>query len=154
MRNASTLMGILMMTVALSTGCASQPGAPKSVAGAGTNATVMIDDTFVDYIDYGTLGAGTMAYKGKKYHFKLRGFDIGDLRSVKIKASGEVYYLDDPWDLVGTYVNAPGSAATGVKGKSSLWLKNDKGVYLRLDSQMENLALAVGGDAIVIKMHR
>jgi len=151
MNKAITLTGILMLTLALATGCAnrasSEMGAPKTAAGHAPDATVMIDDTFVAYIGGTTLGSGTMTYKSHVYHLKLSGLDIDNPFKLNIKASGGAYLLNDPWDFVGTYV-------TAAKGKNALWLKNEKGVYLHLDSNMGDLARAIGGNAIEIKMYK
>ena len=57
-------------------------------------------------------------------------------------------------DFAGEYLDARVGIAATVKGKGNLWLKNTKGVHMHLKSQLEGLALTLGGDAITVTMDK
>ena len=124
----------------------------QKYAGKTPDATIDVDEVQIGYLVMGTLGGGTLHYQGKDYRFKIGGLGAGGVGADKLKASGEVYGLKNPGDLAGEYLDARVGIAATVKGKGNLWLKNDKGVHMHLKSQLEGLALTLGGDALTVKM--
>ena len=121
-------------------------------AGKTPDATVALDEIQIAYMVMGTLGGGTLHFQGKDYRFKLGGLGVGGAGVDKLKATGEVFGLKNPADFGGEYLDGRIGFAATVKGKGDLWLKNGKGVNMHLKTQLEGLALTLGGDAITVKM--
>jgi hypothetical protein len=87
-----------------------------------------------------TWGHGTLYYSKdqKQYKFKLSGVSIADVGGAGINAEGEVYNLSSPADLSGDYT-AVTAGVTIIEGGSVAYLKNQKGVVIKLHSQTGGL---------------
>ena len=70
----------------------------------------------------------------KEYKFKISGVSVADVGAAGITAEGEVYNLTSPADLGGDY-SAVTAGVTIIEGGSVAYLKNDKGVVIKLHSQ-------------------
>jgi hypothetical protein len=70
----------------------------------------------------------------KQYKFKISGVSVADVGAAGISAEGEVYNLATPADLSGDY-SAVTAGVTVIEGGSVAYLKNDKGVVIKLHSQ-------------------
>ena len=70
----------------------------------------------------------------KQYKFKISGVSVADVGAAGITAEGEVYGLTSPADLSGDY-SAVTAGVTIIEGGSVAYLKNDKGVVIKLHSQ-------------------
>src|ERR1700734_4002309 len=70
----------------------------------------------------------------KEYKFKISGVSVADVGGAGITAEGEVYNLSSPADLSGNY-SAVTAGITIIEGGSVAYLKNDKGVVIKLHSQ-------------------
>src|ERR1700735_5480468 len=70
----------------------------------------------------------------KEYKFKISGVSVADVGGAGITAEGEVYNLTSPADLSGDY-SAVTAGITIIEGGSLDYLKNDKGVVIKLHSQ-------------------
>jgi hypothetical protein len=70
----------------------------------------------------------------KQYKFKISGVSVADVGGAGITAEGEVYNLSDPSDLGGNY-SAVTAGITVIEGGSVAYLKNEKGVVIKLHSQ-------------------
>src|ERR1700722_11961181 len=70
----------------------------------------------------------------KEYKFKISGVSVADVGGAGITAEGEVYNLTSPADLSGDY-SAVTAGITIIEGGSLAYLKNDKGVVIKLHSQ-------------------
>ncbi len=68
----------------------------------------------------------------------------------KITASGAVYNMKELSDFEGAYGQARTGFAAADVGGGTLWLENQKGVYMKLASEREGLALSLGADAVYI----
>jgi hypothetical protein len=81
-------------------------------------------------------GHGTLYYSKdqKEYKFKISGVSVADVGGAGITAEGEVYNLTSPADLGGDY-SAVTAGVTLIEGGSVAYLKNDKGVVIKLHSQ-------------------
>lgn len=98
-----------------------------------------------------TWGAGTLKFKGKTYHFTLKGLNVAAVGITKLNAKGDVYNLTAPTDLAGTYV-AAGAGAALIKGKAGLVMRNGKGVVINLTSDQTGVQLSLGTDGMKISM--
>src|SRR5580700_5718701 len=87
-----------------------------------------------------TWGHGTLynSKDQKQYKFKLSGVSIADVGGAGINAEGEVYNLSSPADLTGNYT-AVTAGVTIIEGGSVAYLKNQKGVVIKLHSQTGGL---------------
>jgi hypothetical protein len=70
----------------------------------------------------------------KQYKFKISGVSVADVGAAGITAEGEVYNLSSPADLGGDY-SAVAAGITVIEGGSVAYLKNEKGVVIKLHSQ-------------------
>uniref|UniRef100_I2Q6M0 Uncharacterized protein n=1 Tax=Desulfovibrio sp. U5L TaxID=596152 RepID=I2Q6M0_9BACT len=66
-------------------------------------------------------------------------------------SKGEVYNLSRLEDFSGVYGQLE-SGYAGMKGKGELWLKNTKGVKMRLHSTTQGLELTAAAEGVVIKL--
>lgn len=97
-----------------------------------------------------TGGSGKLMFQGMQYDFKVGGIGIGLLGVTKVEAEGEVYYLERVEDFAGAYVQGSADWAAG-DGQGVLWLKNTKGVLMRLRSKTKGVSLAIGGEGLLIQ---
>jgi len=114
------------------------------------NGSVVIKEYQAAFIGSGTLGKGTLSYQGRQIPFRIGGLGFGGIGVAVIDARGSVYDMKSLDDFTGTYGNARLGATAADKGKGRLWLKNTKGVVLKLYTDMQGLALTGGVDGIVI----
>jgi hypothetical protein len=127
--------------------------AGNSFAGDVKTGTLVIDETQVMVLIGGDMGGGTLLLGDKSYSFKTGGLKIGGLGVHKIHLVGDVYDLNDVADFPGVYFAAEAGATLGDAGKGAFWLKNSKGVKLKLrSSKAEGVALSVGVEGFKITM--
>ncbi len=100
-----------------------------------------------------TWGHGTLydSNDQKQYNFKLSGISIVDVGAVGMNAEGEVYNLASPADLGGHY-SAVSAGMTVITGGSVAYLKNEKGVVIKLHSQTGGLKFNLSADGMHITM--
>jgi hypothetical protein len=100
-------------------------------------------------------GHGTLYYSKdqKEYNFKLSGVSVADVGGATITAEGEVYNLASPSDLNGDY-SAVTAGATVVAGGSVAYLKNDKGVVIKLHSQTQGLRFNLSANGMHITLQK
>lgn len=137
---------VVLASIILASGLA----ADASAADLKKSGTVTIEQYQVAFIGSGNLGGGTLSYKGKTYKFTIGGLGVGGFGVSKITANGVVYNMKELSDFQGAYGQARTGFAAADKGSGTLWLENQKGVYMKLASQREGLALSMGADAIYI----
>jgi hypothetical protein len=102
-----------------------------------------------------TWGHGTLYYSKdqKQYKFKLSGVSIADVGGAGITAEGEVYNLASPADLSGDY-SAVTAGVTVIEGGSVAYLKNDKGVVIKLHSQTGGLRFNLSANGMHITLQQ
>jgi hypothetical protein len=100
-----------------------------------------------------TWGHGTLynSKDQKQYKFKLSGVSVADVGGAGITAEGEVYNLTTPEDLNGNY-SAVTAGLTIVEGGSVAYLKNDKGVVIKLHSQTGGLRFNLSANGVKITL--
>ncbi len=133
----SLVATLFVSTVAMAAGDGS---APPVSAGAIPSGYVWLSGGSVAVgIGY-TWGHGTLYYSKdqKQYPFKLSGISIVDVGAAGINAEGEVYNLTSPADLSGNF-SAVTAGLTVFEGGSVAYLKNEKGVVIKLHSQTGGL---------------
>ena len=117
------------------------------------SATLTINEKEVGFILTGDWGHGELDYGGKQYKFKMGGAKLGGMGVTTMKASGDVYYLEDVQDFGGVYFKAD-AGITLAEGEQGSWLKNDKGVTVHLKSGTEGVALEIGIEGLEIKLEQ
>ena len=102
-----------------------------------------------------TWGHGTLYYSKdqKQYKFKLSGVSIADVGGAGINAEGEVYNLTTPADLSGNY-SAATAGVTIIEGGSVAYLKNEKGVVIKLHSQTGGLRFNLSAEGMHITLQQ
>jgi hypothetical protein len=98
-------------------------------------------------------GHGTLYYSKdqKQYKFKLSGVSVADVGAAGINAEGEVYNLASPEDLSGNYT-AVTAGVTIIEGGSVAYLKNEKGVVIKLHSQTGGLRFNLSANGMKITL--
>jgi hypothetical protein len=102
-----------------------------------------------------TWGHGTLynSKDQKQYKFKLSGVSVADVGGAGITAEGEVYNLSNPEDLSGNY-SAVTAGLTIIEGGSVAYLKNDKGVVIKLHSQTGGLRFNLSTNGMHITLQQ
>jgi hypothetical protein len=96
-------------------------------------------------------GHGTLSYGDKHFNFKLSGLSAIDVGSAKISAAGEVYKLTNVGDFSGEYAAVSAGATIG-GGRSVAYLKNKRGVVIRLHSSTAGLRFNLSVDGVNIEL--
>ncbi|CAH1690008.1 conserved exported hypothetical protein [Hyphomicrobiales bacterium] len=128
------------------------PGASAQTAKPKPSGRVVIEQAQVAFIGSAAVGGGTLYFRGKTYPFTINGLGFGGVGVSKLRATGDAFNLARPRDLEGIYGQARIGWALASKGDGRLWLQNDKGVVLRLQSKRQGLMLAGGADAVRIQL--
>ena len=115
------------------------------------SGTVEINETQFALIIGGSVGGGSLRFKGNRYDFKTSGLKVGSIGVAKVAAVGEVYDLRRVSDFPGTYAKASADSALG-DGVGGLILKNEHGVVMRLESTLQGVALTLGVEGLTVKM--
>jgi hypothetical protein len=148
MKTLKILLGTLLtVSAVLVTGPAAAADPKKP------DCTVAINETDFAIILGGTFGGGKLTCKGKVHDFKIGGLTVGaNVGMTKIKAKGEVYDLKDVTKFPGTYAKFDMAGAAGMGG-GVLYLKNEHGVVMKLESEGKGLQFNVGSaSGVVVKM--
>ena len=96
-------------------------------------------------------GEGALKYEGAEHAFKFSGVSVVDVGGAHIKATGDVYHLQNLQDFVGHYTIA--SAGVTVAGGGSLAvLRNEHGVVIKLHSSTQGLRFNVASEGVNIKL--
>ncbi len=116
-------------------------------------AKIEIKQWKVGFIAGGGWGGGDLKYQGKSYSLKIKGLRVGAVAGVaKTDLLGDVYHLNKPEDIEGTYTAA--EAAIAVAGGGKVWaLKNAKGVVLKIEGKQMGIevALDIAGMSVELK---
>ena len=102
-----------------------------------------------------TWGHGTLynSKDQKEYKFKLSGVSVADVGGAGITAEGEVYNLASPTDLSGNFSAVTAGFTIGAGG-SVAYLKNEKGVVIKLHSQTGGLRFNLSAEGMHITLQQ
>jgi hypothetical protein len=89
----------------------------------------------------------------KQYKFKISGVSVADVGGAGITAEGEVYNLTSPADLSGDY-SAVTAGVTIIEGGSVAYLKNGKGVVIKLNSQTGGLRFNLSANGMHVTLQQ
>ena len=94
---------------------------------------------------------GAVTHGGKVTSFTVKGLDVGAAGFEQLVVVGEVYDLDRPEDLAGTYRRVLADVRRADDPHGTL-LGNEHGVLLMLRSPEEGVAVAPGPDGMVVEL--
>jgi len=93
-----------------------------------------------------TWGDGVLEYRGEKYPFTVRGFDIGDVGVAKVIANGMVFNLKNVEDFSGMFAAAVAGATFGAgAGSGAMYNNNSVTMVWTGTNQGLNFTLAHSG---------
>jgi len=155
MRNL-TKLAVILLIIAMAFGCSSTNGsksntAAKSQSGEWPSGSIHFEEWQFMALLADNEGHGTLGYNGKTYKFKVTGMGAGGYGVDKLSATGEVYHLKDIADFPGGYSELRGGIVLG-KGVGGLYIRNDKGVVIKLKTHAEGVALSIGVQGLTIQM--
>jgi hypothetical protein len=114
------------------------------------SATVTIKQAQIAFIGSGAAGGGVLNFGGRSYPISVGGLGVGGFGVSSLTATGSVYGLTRKEDFAGAYVQLRRGWALGEQGRGRLWLRNRKGVIMRLDARRQGLQLSLGADGVLI----
>ena len=128
----SLVATVLASTVAVASEAASSAATPVAEGSIPSGYVWLSGGVIAIGIGY-SWGHGTLynSKDQKQYKFKISGVSVADVGGAGITAEGEVYNLTNPADLSGDY-SAVTAGVTIIVGGSVAYLKNDKGVVIKL----------------------
>ncbi len=97
-------------------------------------------------------GSGTLAYRGATHPFAITGLGVDGSFVAPLDTAGEVYNLQRLADFPGAYVAGQYGVVVGDAGAGDIWLENERKVIIHLLPRQDGLQLALGGDALVIRL--
>ncbi len=97
------------------------------------------------------IGDGTLLVDGQQHAFSLRGISLGDIGASSMTALGPVQNLTSIEDFAGTYLAIEAGAAAG-NGVATLMMRNEHGVVITLESDVQGVQLTLGGQALTIEL--
>ena len=96
-------------------------------------------------------GHGDIVYQGQKHRFSLSGLSIVDVGAANITGSGVVYNLHSLQDLSGNFVAATAGLTVAGGGEAD-YLRNEKGVVIKLLATSKGLRFNLSGNGMKIKL--
>jgi len=96
-------------------------------------------------------GHGDIVYQGQKHRFSLSGLSIVDVGAANITGSGVVYNLHNLQDLSGNFVAATAGLTVAGGGEAD-YLRNEKGVVIKLLATSKGLRFNLSGNGMKIKL--
>jgi hypothetical protein len=122
----------------------------QSIAGLAPADTERPTETFVGGSGEGN---GILAYRGKKYPFRLIGTVVGPGSVSKADVAGDVYKLDDISEFPGPYAQGPRSGRLGDRQhERPLAAEQSRRESRHLTGTQSGVTLSLGRDEILIKM--
>ena len=145
---------VLASTLAVAAGGASSATPPVAEGSVPSGYVWLSGGVIAVGIGY-SWGHGTLynSKDQKEYKFKISGVSVADVGGAGITAEGEVYNLTSPADLSGDY-SAVTAGITIIEGGSLAYLKNDKGVVIKLHSQTGGLRFNLAAEGMRITLQQ
>ena len=150
----SLVATVLASTVAVAAEGASSAATPVAEGSIPSGYVWLSGGVIAIGIGY-SWGHGTLynSKDQKEYKFKISGVSVADVGGAGITAEGEVYNLTSPADLGGDY-SAVTSGVTIVEGGSVAYLKNDKGVVIKLHSQTGGVRFNLSANGMHVTLQK
>ncbi len=150
MRMPTLAAGLVLAAAPVLAGAAlaRDAGAPGPIAGYVT-ITAKAADVGIGF----TWGDGVLRYRGRSYHFGVKGVDVAAVGYSSVIGHGRVYNLRHLHDFDGTYGAADGEATLG-NGIGGRYLKNGNGVEIRIDDVSKGARLSGAGQGIELRLSK
>lgn len=87
-----------------------------------------------------TWGTGMLIYHGRLFRLQVGGLSIADVGITSYTASGDVYNVKKPSDILGTYGAVTAGATIG-RGLTGTSMQNEHGVVIRMTATRSGLSL-------------
>lgn len=100
----------------------------------------------------GAIGGGRLRYQGEVRAFAIEGLSAAGSGVTTVRAQGEVFDLRRLSDFPGTYTAFEGSRSPADGPVEVHWLRNPRGVRLRLRSARSGSTLRIGEGGLVISL--
>ena len=145
---------VLASTLAVAAGGASSATPPVAEGSVPSGYVWLSGGVIAVGIGY-SWGHGTLynSKDQKEYKFKISGVSVADVGGAGITAEGEVYNLTSPADLSGDY-SAVTAGVTIIEGGSIAYLKNDKGVVIKLHSQTGGIRFNLSANGMHVTLQQ
>lgn len=146
-------LAVMAMACALVSGAALADSSAQSdaVISGAPDATVELSGGAVAAGIGFEWGNGDIVYQGQKHRFKLSGLSIVDVGAANITGSGVVYNLHNIEDLNGNFVEGTAGLTVAGGGEAD-YLRNEKGVVIKLLATSKGLRFNLSGDGVKIKL--
>ena len=150
----SLVATVLASTVAVAAEGASSAASPVAEGAIPSGYVWLSGGVVAVGIGY-SWGHGTLynSKDQKQYKFKISGVSVADVGGAGITAEGEVYNLTSPADLSGDY-SAVTAGVTIIEGGSVAYLKNDKGVVIKLHSQTGGIRFNLSANGMHVTLQQ
>jgi hypothetical protein len=96
-------------------------------------------------------GHGKLTYQDTPHTFTISGLSIVDVGAANISATGYVYNLKKLSDFAGNYVEVT-AGATIAGGGSVAYLKNERGVVIKVEATTVGLRFNLSADGVNVKL--
>lgn len=126
------------------------PALAKDAPVGSPSGSVTIRQLQLAFVGSGALGGGALKFKGRVYPITVGGLGVGGIGASTLTAQGSVYGLARAQDFLGAYVQLRTGWALADQGRGTLWLRNAKGVTMKLKAKREGLQLGLGADGVII----
>jgi hypothetical protein len=100
-----------------------------------------------------TWGHGELKYRDALHQFPIKGVSLVDVGATNYTAAGSVYNLTELSDFTGNYV-AAGAGIAVAGGGTAVYLKNERGVIIKLLSTDVGLKFKLSADGVHIALKR
>lgn len=100
----------------------------------------------------GSIGGGRLHYRSREYPFSVTGLGPGGFGASTVRARGEVFGLRALDDFPGLYTETQATAAAGQAPLQVRWLRNARGVEIRLRSVRTGVMIEVSASGVAIDL--
>jgi hypothetical protein len=112
-----------------------------SVSAHADSGTIRINFLKAGWVIGGTVGSGTLTFKGRSYPLSIGGLSYGlTFGGSQTYLSGRVSNIFHPRDVEGVY-GAAGAGATIIRGPQAIVLANQKGAVLEVSGRQTGLMI-------------
>lgn len=146
----------VLLTRATALAASAATALPARAADPNPDATVEIEETRIGIGALsGTIGGGRLRFQGEEFRFSVRGLAAGGLGVSSLQARGEVFSLRRVEDFEGEYKQTAADDFEDETGQMTvLFLRNERGVRLRLRATRSGIVLSIPDGAVTIGWRR
>jgi hypothetical protein len=114
--------------------------------------TIVVEVTRAGFIVGVGGGEGVLVFRGQRYPFSVSGLSVGaTIGASKSQLVGRAFNLRQASDLAGTYTALGGGAAIA-GGRSSVRLRNSRGVVIALSGRSVGFQFAANLSGVEVRM--